>query len=303
MTLRRAAAVALLLAASWIAMWLAACGSSSSGSPPRGDGAADVGTSDASDVKEAATGVGIIEFSEAPDGGGTFYAAFSKTTPVADAGCQVVDAGACTTTTCPPPPASDAGAIGDAAPAFDGNFPMAANPGILTISGGIFGSGTELGADKLGTYLYTSPGTLFAPGDRLGAAAPGAEIPGFATETVVAPPILDLTAPVAPDGGGVTVPTANPLTLSWTGGQAGVEMVVTATAIFTTYGGATMTCNWDSSLGTATVPSASLRPLAAENALTSGFVWYGLAETKFAAGPVDVTLSAYVPQGKLAAFQ
>jgi hypothetical protein len=119
----------------------------------------------------------------------------------------------------------------------------------------------------------------------------------------VAPPILDLTAPVAPDGGSVAVPTANPLTFSWTGGQAGVEMVVTATAIFTTYGVATMTCSWDSSLGTATVPSASLRPLAAENALTSGFVWYGLAETRFSAGPVDVTLSAFVPQGKQAAFQ
>jgi hypothetical protein len=303
MTLRRAAATALLLTASMLAVALAACGSSSSGSP-RADAAADVAAADASDdAKDGATGIGIVEFSEAPDGGGTFYAAFSKTTPVVDSGCQVVDAGACTTTTCPPPPMSDAGAVGDAASAFDGNFPMAANPGILTVSGGVFGSGTELGPDKLGTYLYTSPATIFAPGDKLGVAGQGADIPGFATESVVAPPILHLTAPASPDGGSVTVSTTQPLTLSWTGGQAGVQMVVTATAIFTTYGSATTTCNWDSSTGTATVPSDALRPLAAENALTSGIVWYGLAETKFTTGTVDVTLSAYVPQGKLAAFQ
>lgn len=302
MTLRRAAATALLLVASCLASWLLACGSSSSGSAPRNDAAADVAATDAADdAKEAATGIGVIELSEAPDGGGTFYAAFSRSTPPADGGCMFVDAGACTTATCPPPPASDAGTTRDAS--ADGALPVADNPGTLTVSGGIFGAGIELAPDKVGTYLYTSPGNLFSPGDQLGVAAQGGDIPGFATETVVAPPTLQLTSPAVPDGGSITVATTQPLTLSWTGGQEGVQMVVTATAIFTTGGVASMTCSWDSSTATASVPSAALRPLAAENALASGILWYGLAQTKFTTGPVAVTLSAYVPQGKPAAFQ
>jgi hypothetical protein len=296
----QAAAIALLLAAFCIAAFLVACGSSSSGPSSHVDASAD-GTDAADDAKPATTGVGVIELSQGPDGGGTFLAAFSKATP--DSGCQLVDAGACSTTICPPPPASDGGSSGDASTAVDGGAPTAPNPGALTVTGGVFGAGFQLTPDKVGTYLYTSPGTLFAPGDKLGVTAHGAELPGFATQSVVAPPTLQLTAPVAPDGGASTISTSQPLTLSWTGGQSGVEMVVTATAVFTTYGYAATTCSWDSSTGTATVPSAALRPLAAENALTSGIVWYGLAATKFTTGPVAVTLSAYVAQGRLVAFQ
>jgi hypothetical protein len=298
MTYRRTIAGLLLVAAA-CTTWLVACGSSKSGGPAhaQGDAATDDGGADASDG-----GVGVITFSEAPDGGGTFFAAFSRTTPPIPAGCEFVDAGACVTETCPPPPVSDGGAATDAAAVTDAAPFVAANPGRLKVTGGVFGSGFEIDPDNFGTYEYATPGTVFAPGDELGVAALGGALPAFPTQTVEAPPVLGLTAPGA-DGGKITVSTGQPLTFSWTGGHAGDQTVVTATAYFTSGGGASMTCNWDATMGTAMVPSDALRPLASQNAVSSVIVWYQLASKKFMTGPVVVTLSAYAPQGTLAAFQ
>lgn len=298
-----------------LANWLVACGSTPNGpaagkdasadaaSDARGDALADAGSDAPADAPEEVIAVGLVEFSEAPGGNGQFNAAFGDSTPTGATGCQIVDAGACTTTTCPPPSTGDGGPAGDAGEVADASFMPAPNPGRLTVSGGLFGAGTVLGPGKFGTYFYASPGPLFAPGDKLGVAAQGAEIPGFPTQTVTAPPTLQLTAPVSTDGGEITVVTPQALAVSWTGGQTGVEMVVTASVVFTTLGGASMTCSWDSSSGTATVPSAALRPLAAENAIQSGIVWYGLASTKVTTGPVALTITAYAPQGTMAAFQ
>jgi hypothetical protein len=297
-TLRRTLALFGLLACAWLAAWLVACGSSSSGGERRADAGADAAAGDAG-ADAQSTGVGVITFSEAPDGGGTFFAGFSDMAPPGPGGCTFVDAGACITATCAAPPASDAGP--DAA-ADGGAAVVAKNPGRLEVTGGVFGSGFAIDPDNGGTYLYASPRTIFSPGDTLGVAALGGELPAFPAQKVVAPPILDLTAPAA-SGGKITIATAQPLTVSWTGGKAGDETVVTATAYFTSGGLASMTCSWDASAGTATVPSAALRPLASQNALTSGLFWYQLAQKKFTAGTVAVTLSVYEPQGSLAAFQ
>jgi hypothetical protein len=298
MTLRRAVALSLLFGAA-AATWLVACGSSKSGGSTHASGDA---AQDGSDASDASSGVGVITFSQAPDGGGTFFAGFSRTAAPAPAGCQFVDAGACITATCLPPPVTEGGAPGDAAAPVDAAVATAPNPGQLKVTGGVFGAGFEIDPDNAGTYLYASPGTLFAPGDSLGVAAMGGVLPGFPTETVEAPPVLDLTAPGA-DGGKITISTTQPLTFSWSGGRAGDETVVTATAYFTSGGLASMTCSWDASMGTAMAPSDALRPLASQNAVSSGFVWYQLAQKKFTAGPIAVTLSAYAPQGTLAAFQ
>ncbi len=293
------AASALLSTAALLAGWLVACGSSKSG----GEAHTDAGPADGqADALEGATGIGVLIFSEAPDGGGTFFAGFSGTVPPTPAGCETVDAGGCTTTTCSPPPASDGGTATDGAAQTDAQPAVAPNPGRLKVSGGIFGAGFYIDPDRGGTYLYASPGTIFSPGDQLGVAALGGALAAFPEQTVEAPPVLALTAP-AGDGGKITVSTSQSLTFSWTGGRAGDETVVTATAYFTSGGLASMTCSWDASTGTATVPSDALRPLASQNAVSSNIVWYQLAQKKFTTGPVAVSLSAYAPQGMLVAFQ
>jgi hypothetical protein len=101
----------------------------------------------------------------------------------------------------------------------------------------------------------------------------------------------------------VVIATSQPLTVSWTGGEAGDQVVLTASAIFTSGNGATMTCAWDASMATAMVPSAALRPLAAANALGSSVLWYQVAQTRFSAGTVAVTFAAFLPQASLATFQ
>jgi hypothetical protein len=120
---------------------------------------------------------------------------------------------------------------------------------------------------------------------------------------VTATPILVLSAPTPGTGGKITIPTAQPLTVSWTGGQSGAKTVLVATAIFTSGGVASATCSWDASLGTGMVPSASLKPLAAANAETSGIEWWQSADAQFTAGEYAVTMSARVLQGSLASFE
>jgi len=296
-TLRRFLVLALLAAGAALAVLLVACGSSKSGGHAESDAASDAVAADGGDAGVGTTGVGLVTFSELPDSGGTFFAGFSETVPMLAPNCTALDAGPCLTTSCTPLPASDAGP-GDA------SVMPAPSAGSLTITGGVFGSkGSSVAPDKAGTYVYASPGTIFAPGDTLGVSATGGAVPAFPEQTVVATPTIVLTAPTASTGGKITIPTAQPLVVSWTGGQSGAKTVLVATAVFTTGGGASTTCVWDASLGTGTVPSAALKPLAAANAETSGFTWYQSADNQFTVGSLAVTLSARVTQGSLASFQ
>jgi hypothetical protein len=238
-----------------------------------------------------------VTFSELVDSGGTFFAGFSETTPLLATNCTALDAGPCVTTSCTAVAPSDGGSS-------DASATAAPSAGALTITGGVFGSkGSTIAPDKAGTYVYASPGTIFAPGDTLGVTATGGAVPAFAEQTVVATPTIVLTAPTASAGAKITIPTAQPLVVSWTGGQTGAKTVLVATAIFTTGGVASTTCSWDASLGTGTAPSAALKPLAAANAETSGITWYQSADSEFTVGTLAVTMSARVTQGSLAIFQ
>ena len=253
-------------------------------------------TVDGGDAGASTMGVGVLTFSEYPDAAGTFFAGFSVRVPELAANCTVVDAGPCVTTSCKNVAATDAG-VTDAAAT------TAPNAGTLTLTGGVFGaSGSGVAPDKVGTYLYASPGTIFAPGDTLGVSAAGGAVPAFPEQTVVALPPLVLTAPTS-TGGKMTIAAAQPLTVAWTGGQAGAKAVLLATALFTSGGFASATCVWDASPGTGTVPSAALKPLAAANAQASGMTWYQAADTSFTVGTLAVTMSARVTQGSLATFQ
>ena len=298
MTLARSLALALLVACTALVVLLVACGSSKSGGHPGTDAASDAATVDGGgDSGSGTTGVGVVTFSELTDAQGTFFAGFSESVPMLAANCTAVDAGPCVTTSCTKVAPSDAGA-GDAA------AKSAPSAGTLTLTGGVFGSkGSAVAPDNGGTYLYASPATIFAPGDTLGVSASGGAIPAFPEQTVVATPTIVLTAPTAAAGGKMTIPTAQPLVVSWTGGQTGARTVFVATALFTTGGAASTTCTWDASPGTGTVPSAALKPLAAANAETSGVTWYQSADNQFTVGSVAVTMSARVTQGSLATFQ
>jgi hypothetical protein len=302
MRLARGAKVAVGMAVAWLAAWLLAC--STSGTVVGGTDAAHDAPADAG---REATGVGIINFSQTPDGGGSFAAGFTESLPpAADAGCTVVDAGSCTTTSCPAAPAADGGSGDARAPSdagADGETSFGApNPGRMRVTGGVFGQGFDVDPARDGLYLYASPGALFSPGDELGVSAEGAKIPGFSSEVVTAPPAVTMTAPVG-DSGTLAIATSQSLEVRWTGGRAGDHFVFNAGILFTTGATANMSCSWDASEGTGTVPSAALRPLAAENAIVSGVQWFELAQTKFTTGDVDVSLSAWVLQGSAAAFQ
>ena len=298
MTLTRSLALALLVGCVALAAFLLACGSSKSGDHAGGDASADGSSVDgAGDTGTGTTGVGVVTFSELPDSGGTFFAGFSETVPALASNCTALDAGPCVTTSCTAVAPSDAGA-GDASPT------TAPNAGTLTITGGVFGTkGSSVAPDNGGTYAYASPGTIFAPGDTLGVEATGGTVPAFAEQTVTATPTIVLTAPTPGTGGKITIPTAQPLVVTWTGGQSGAKTVLIATAIFTNGGAASTACAWDASLGTGTVPTAALKPLAAANAETSGVTWYQSADNTFTVGTLAVTMSARVTQGSLAAFQ
>lgn len=297
---QRALLVALCLACTAMAVWLFACGSSKPGARTEGDASPDVLAVDGQ-AEGGTTGIGVVTFSEYPDAGGKFFAGFTETPPTTSVTCTVVDAGACVTTSCPPA-VQDAGGDGDAAKS-DAAATPAPNPGPLRLTGGAFGAaGITVAPDKGGTYLYESPGTLFAPGNTLGVSAAGGQLPAFPEQSVTVSPAVQLTAPTA-DGGKISVPTSQPLTVSWTGGQTGAKLVLSATALFTTGGEATMTCTWDAASGTADIPSAALKPLAVENALTSGLGWFQAASTQFTTGNVSVTMTAYVAQQVLAGFQ
>lgn len=300
-------ALALLSACTSVAMVLLfACSSSSSGGPKGGgaDGSADGPAADGGGVVDTGPppGQGVIIFSQAPDGGvGSFAAGFVVTTAAEKlpGDCTVLDAGACVTTSCPKATASDAAAPDAAAP--DAAAPP--NAGTLTVTGGIFGAaGSGISIDKAGTYYYQSPGNVFMPGDSLGVAGAGNEVPEFAKETVVGPATIKLTAPAA-TAGKITIPTSADLTVTWTGGEAGAKLFFFGNAIFTSGASANLTCQWDASTGTATVPKAALTPMAASNAQGSDLQWYQAAQTSFTAGAWPVTISAYTTQQGLATFQ
>jgi hypothetical protein len=295
--LPRSFALALLAACAVLAGLLLACGSKS-GVRSEGDAATDAPAGDGGgDSASGTTGVGAVTFSELPDAGGTFFAGFSDTVPTLAKTCTALDAGPCVTTSCTAATPSDAGP-GDA------SAPTAPTAGTLTVTGGVFGTkGAAVAPDNAGTYVYAAPGTIFAPGDTLGVKATGGAVPAFPEETVTATPTIVLTAPTPGTGGKITVPTAQPLVVSWTGGQTGAKTVLVATAVFTSGGVASTTCSWDASLGTGTVPSAALKPLAAANAETSGMTWYQSADSTFTVGSLSVTMSARVTQGSLASFQ
>jgi hypothetical protein len=270
--------------------------------PPEGS-TADAG----SDVKDGggdtATGpgdaatFGFIEFNQLQGAGGQFIAAFYETTALPQSACTTTasDAGSCLVTTCPSQGATDAGAV------------SLVSAGTLTVTGGAFGdAGVKLGTNNLGSYLYNTTGPMFAPGDTLTVSAAGGTVPAFPAQALVAPGTITLTAPLpsdAGDAGAIVIPTAQPLDVTWTGGQTGARVNVTLSAFFTSGASASTFCSWDATTGQGTVPASALAPLASGTLQAGGVVSYQQAPTSFDAGPWTVALRAYTNNASPATFQ
>jgi hypothetical protein len=259
-------------------------------STSKDSGASDAPTSDAA-------AFAFIELSEVPIGGGTFTAAFFATPIAPPPGCTIdaPDGGTCEVTVCPAKVPNDAGVV------------SLASAGALDVTGGAFGdAGVQVGADNLGSYLYNTTGPMFSPGDMLGVSGAGADVPAFATQTLVAPGAITVTSPVAVDGGAaIVVPTAQDLSVTWTGGTTGDHVIFTLNAFFTDGSSASTLCSWDASAGQGVVPSSTLAPLAgaAPQEPRSDAIWYQQAETTFSAGRWNVAMRADIHGGSLAQFQ
>jgi len=232
--------------------------------------------------------LGNISFSQTPGGGGEFFAEFYEgpTSPLPS--CTTGIFGPCSTYVCP-----KGNVLPDAGPTTP--FPTA---GTLTIQT------TTLGTVQVpssgGYYQYTPNGPLFTPGDTLGVAASGADVPAFPMQPIAAPGLPTLVAPyINPDGGTVTIPSTQDLTVRWTGGQSGAKFAVQADSNFSSPGYAQLFCFWDAPLGQGVVPKAALAQVAGG---AGTFFWYQTLDSTFDAGAWSISLEALSGTGQAATY-
>jgi hypothetical protein len=176
--------------------------------------------------------------------------------------------------------------------------PTGASAGTLTISGGRIPSGLTVTPDANNAYSYTSGAPLFAAGQTLTVSATGAIVPAFGPQSVVAPALPGLVAPAATSGS-YTISTAAELGVQWTGGAAGATLVLEGTS-----GGGNQSyfiCEWDASLGKASVPQAVISGLAGH---AGAYIVYGQYKTTtFTAGAYSISEVALPYSGGTATFQ
>lgn len=190
----------------------------------------------------------------------------------ADAQCTISQMAGCIITQCQ---GGDGGV--DGGPTWFG-------AGDVTIAGGELPDGGVTLQQAQDGYLYDPASLFFGDGDSLTVAASGGAVPAFGPVTLVAPGAITLTAPVPNGQGTFVVPTAQDLSVTWTGGEPGaqVSFEVLASAGNTL---AVANCTWDASNAMATIPSAALAPFAG----MSGGVFYGQQRaTSFSAGSFPV---------------
>jgi hypothetical protein len=233
--------------------------------------------------------VGNISFSQTPGGGGEFFADFyaGPTSPLP--GCTTGTFGACSTYVCPQ---------GNVEPQDAGPTTPSPTAGTLTIQT------TTLGTVQVppsgGSYQYTPNGALFTPGDTLGVAASGGDVPAFPVQHIAAPGLPTLVAPyVNQDGGTLTIPTTQDLTVTWTGGQSGARFAVQADSNFASPGYAQLFCFWDAPLGQGVVPKAALAQVAGGGGT---FFWYQTLDATFDAGAWSISLEALSGSGQAATY-
>jgi hypothetical protein len=238
-------------------------------------GGADASAKDAaSDVIPDAGFTSTLTFEQTPSGG-SFYGAFYATADQASQGCQTTKSGTCSVVTC-----------------LSAQPPTFVNAGALTIQIGQTTSSISPDAQN----AYTLSPISFAPGQLLMVSnSAGADVPQFGTQ---------ITSP-----GTVTIPTSTPSTIStsqdfvltWSGGESGASVVVgIARQGLNEY--TSVSCTFDATAGTGTIPKAQLASL--QSGAPQGDMIVGQSKsTTFADGTFVIELSAVQSQDFPVTFQ
>jgi hypothetical protein len=159
-----------------------------------------------------------------------------------------------------------AGCIVTSCPAVDGVLRSSLNAGTITVTGTgtsspaslTFGPLADAGVD--GYSSVRAKTRFFDGGDVISfSGAGGPDLPAFATQTVVAPNDIVLTAPACADLKCPDFSRSADATLTWTGGGAGRVSISYITTTDTT--SKTVSCNFDAQASTGTVPAAALMML------------------------------------------
>lgn len=182
------------------------------------------------------------------------FATFYGGTPVAGGeGCMIQQSAAgCAVFSCP----------GGAVPS-DG-------AGTLTLAGGALSTPVNIPGGNTGyNWMQTSP--VFAGGASLSVTASGGVVPAFGPIPIAPPPPITL---VTPAPGTATISTQQDLTVSWTGGVPGAQVVVEGAG---NSSGSYFLCSWDATLGKVVVPQS----IVATNTTPMGFFAYGQTNSVF----------------------
>jgi hypothetical protein len=243
------------------------------------------GPSGPSNTPQRAGGVNIVAFSGMVAGmtvsSTSVSAGFVEAPANVAPPCTTRTEGACTITQCNFTSA-DAGAPDPDA----GVANTTRSAGVITVSGG--GQMVQLTPGANGTYpTDTQRMSVFAPGTELTVSAAG-DAMGVAafTGTVTMPGPITVTAPMISLTAPTTIARAQPLMVTWTGGTTGKVSVVMASSAS---GGASISCSYDATAGSATVPATVLMALP----MGDGSIAIGGSSTREqTAGGFNVTLTA-----------
>ncbi|MFO0675005.1 MAG: hypothetical protein U0169_00585 [Polyangiaceae bacterium] len=276
-----------------------------------GDGGAsgDGGTSGDSAAGARGTGTYFASYTEIGTTVQSFTATASfaaPTTASATSNCTTTTEGSCTVTDCTITP-SDGGST-----ATDGGLVEPPNAGDIKLTGGGFPSAgvtisvnndADAGALK-GTYtaktlMSTEPWN--ATNKNMTVTAAGGTVPAF-TKDLVAPLVVTATAPTFSAASATSLPRANDLTVTWTGGTGSGGKVNFSLIQATTTKSISAVCQFDPAGGTGTVKAAVLAKFPA-GASASGTLTTTTTEA-VAAGNYDVSvvLSSTGKAGAATAF-
>lgn len=215
------------------------------------------GPSGPSNTPQRAGGVNIVSLSGMVAGmtiaSTSVSAGFVEAPANAAPPCTTRTEGACTITQCNTASA-DAGAPDPDA----GMVNPARSAGVITVSGG--GQMVQLTPGADGTYpTDTQRMSVFAPGTELTVSAAGSAtgVAAF-TGTVTMPGPITVTAPMISLTAPTAISRAQPLMVTWTGGTTGKVSVVMAS---NASGGASVSCTYDATAGSASVPATVLGAL------------------------------------------
>jgi len=253
---------------STFALALAACGG------PAGDTGGD---DDVAVDASVATHHGFVTLQQydgtvggAPDLGGSIGASFAPRPE-----CTSQPTGPCVYTKC-----------GPAATGYQ-------SAGAITIAG--LRSPVTLTPGAMNKYgAYSATAALYGSGEHATVSASGADVGAF-TATLTTPRRATATSPIVGDNDTLAIPRAHDFTATWTATPDPIMVDVVGAD------GDALSCRFDGSAGSGTVPASALAMLSPGR---GGYETFALTDTVVTAGDWDVTIRSYFladwPDGSLA---